>query len=141
MIYYHFASAKHFAGIQKSGIALGMIPWKLMPDGKIQVKRGFQWLTTDSEWDQGWDNQLTSGLPYRRTEYRITLEVPGFALKTLFRWSDFADKYKPQSAQFLNMLPGAKHWYVFRGPIPAAWFLAIDRNPTEINLPELHESN
>lgn len=141
MIYYHFTSAKHFAGIQKSGIALGMIPWRLDTTGKVHVKRNFQWLTTDPDWLQSWDDPLSSTLPYRRTEYRITLEVPSFALQSLFRWSDFDLKYKPQSAAFINILPGSKYWSVFKGPIPTSWFLATDRNPTEINLPEIHESN
>ncbi len=142
MIHYHFTSARHFAGIQKSGIALGMIPWKLNEDGSAKVKRNFQWLTTDPDWEQSWDNPLTTPLNYRRTEYRIALEIPGWAsVNTLFKWSDFAQKYRPESTEFLNSLGGSKYWYVFSGPIPTNWFIAVDRNPTEIYIPDATQNN
>lgn len=132
MILYHFTTAKHLAQIKTKGLALGMIPWALL-EGKDRFTfvPGWQWLTRDSDWTQDWDDPLlgTAHLPFRRTDVRITIEIPSLYDYRVVRWDAYAAKMKPPSLEFLARYQSARWWFLYHGTIPPSWFLAIENNP------------
>lgn len=138
---YHFCSGPHLLGINKGGIAKGVIPFRMLDNGHPTLLRGYQWLTRDHEWDQSWaDAWLNRKLPFRKNEYRLTIDIPHFAMHQVISWPEFAVKFNPPSREFLSSFRGHQHWYLFRGPIPVSWISETVRNPIPINLPEPHES-
>lgn len=138
MIAYHFTAAQHFAKIQREGIHRGNLPWRIV-EGKPTFLRGWQWLTQSPDWNQAWDGPTISNLPYRRTEYRITVAFPSFAMNRVHGWPKLCAHHGPQSAEYLNSFADHRHWLLFHGPIPAQWFIAIDRNPETIYLQKFNE--
>lgn len=137
--FYHFTSTQHLAGVRQGGLAKGAIPFRMLPDGKITFMRGYQWLTLDGNWDQSWANPKLSPLPYRKNEYRLTIQIPNFAMKNLVSWLDYSQKVNPPSVTFLQSFRGHRHWWLFQGIIPFLWVVAVDHNPEPINLAHLNE--
>lgn len=138
-ILHHFTSEQHLAKIKQGGIALGAIPFRLLPTGKVTFMRGLQWLTTDPEWEQSWAAPELSLLPYRKNEYRLTIEFPIFAMSNLIHWMEYRDTVRPPSAGYLNGFRGYPHWWLYEGTIPFAWVSQTTRNPVPINLAHLNE--
>lgn len=129
MILYHFTPAHTLQGIMNKGLRLGVVPWNQV-NGKIGFQRGFQWLTTNHEFGQEWCVKMDARLPFRRDEFRITINVPKLAEKGLVSWRQLANSNNPQSREYIESFPEHRDWWLFRGPIPQPWFLAVDKNKT-----------
>lgn len=138
--FYHFTSSMHLLGVKKSGIEKGAIPFRMLDDGRITFMRGYQWLTLDGEWDQSWATPELSNLPYRKNEYRLTVQVPNFAMRNLVSWSEYSQKVNPPSALYIQSFRGYRHWWLYNGIIPFIWVVAVDHNPIPINLTHLNET-
>lgn len=139
MIAYHFTSPAHLKLVLEKGLTRGAIPWRMRPDRKVGMRRGFQWLTVDPDWEQDWCREADNKLPYRKNEHRITVNIPRIKEDHVLDWLKFCAHEHPPSEDFLNSFKGHRHWRLFYGAIPPNWFLAIDRNPTLINLSHLEE--
>ena len=132
---YHFTSRHHLAKIMTEGITKGVLPLRMDKAGRVGFVRGWQWLTADPDWMQEWARPTPfSKLTYRRDEHRITVTIPEALRTRLMTWEDFARKYQPESAAWIETFKGTRHWRLFFGRIPPGWFLAVDRNPVREEL-------
>ena len=141
MTLYHFTASQHIAKINTtgpgSGIRLGVVPFSLRPNGGMNFMKGWQWLTENPDWDQEWDNPGTlSKLPFRRTEWRITVDIPSLYTFKVVRWPAFDARYQPPSREYLNAFRGNHHWRLFHGAIPVSWFVAVEHNPVPLLIPD-----
>jgi len=118
---YHFTSPLHVEGCRKEGICKGSIPLSI--EGKIGLLPGWQWLTTNPDFNQGWANTEYTTLPYDRTAFRLTVVIPKTAQKKLFKWLDICNRL-PIDSHF-NAYGGPENWYVFRGRIKPSWIRQI----------------
>lgn len=133
MILYHFTTVNHLKNIQKKGLALGIIPVSLDPNGgnHFRFLPHWQWLTQSPDWEQDWDHPIhgTAKLPFRRTEIRITVEIPSLYAFKCIRWDAWVSRMKPASSEFFIRFPSSRFWYVYHGTIPPSWFIAVEQNP------------
>lgn len=138
MTFYHFTSGQHLALIlspKSKGICMGVVPHKILR-GKPTFFRNWQWLTVNPDFDQTWDRDgfRPPGLPYRRTEHRIRLEITGPLLARVVSFEKYLEHRRCEAELFLKTGTDWKNWYLFSGPIPPNWFLDVLRNPTPIHL-------
>ena len=129
---YHFTSPFHVLGCQREGLRLGMIPehYEDISSGaiKIRLRPGFQWLTSNPNFDQSWA-EGTGLLPYKRNAFRLTVRVPRRHQKHLFRWVKACIDFHQETARALNAYGDPQNWWIFRGWIRPSWVVAIDENP------------
>ena len=73
MIIYHFCAAKHVNKIRRSGFQIGGVALP-GPHG-FRIFSGYTWLTLDGDpGHQSWATGIM--IPYKRTAYRLTVEIP-----------------------------------------------------------------
>jgi hypothetical protein len=133
MILYHFTPQHTLQGIMRTGLRLGVMPWNLT-NGKVGFQPGWQWLTRNHEFGQEWCARMNAKLPFRRDDFRITINVPKIAEGRVISWREIARVHSPASVEYIASFPEHPDWYVFRGPIPQPWFLAVDKNPFQRQL-------
>ena len=133
---FHYTALHHAEQIRRAGgITRGGVPIP-SADGEslAGLVPGWQWLTTDAGWAQSWATRQS--IDCDRTECRFVVVVPLEELHRLKRWdrvaADFG--YRPETAAAFAALGGgdassSASWYVFKGPIPAAWLVALERRP------------
>jgi hypothetical protein len=121
---YHFTARHLLAGCLNEGLTKGMIP--LFDDvGNPYVAPGWQWVTTNPNWDQAWDSGTT--LPYSRTAHRLTVKVPKAHGWRLHRWRRVVPGYM---AEVLGAEGDPENWLLFHGRIKPAWIWRVDNCPT-----------
>lgn len=137
-LFFHYTSEQHWPLVQRHGISRCVIPWRLTKRGPTLV-HGYQWLTTNPRFeDQEWGEPAK--LPIRKSDIRITLEIPKALEYRLTKWTEFCLKSKPASAEFINTGFDFDNWWLYYGKIPPRAFIAVDRNPILRNLnPDAHE--
>jgi len=133
---YHYTALHHADEIRASGaIARGGIP---IPDADgetlVGVAPGWQWLTTSDDWRQSWATRQT--IRCDRTECRLVVSIPLLELERLQRWDTVAPLfgYTTETQLRLGRLGGgsdatSSSWYVFKGRIPYAWVVGVERRP------------
>lgn len=116
---YHFCAAHTLQSILDSGLTLGCTP--IWDSGKLRVEERTQWLTQDgAAGRQSWDTRIT--LPYSRTAYRLTINIPYSHRKKLIRAANFMVQFPDaENRDLIEGWAGSEYWYVFRGIIPPAW--------------------
>lgn len=119
---YHFTSPVHIKGCLKEGITKGSIP--LIIQGKIALATGWQWLTSNPEFKQEWTNGEYSTLPYDRTAFRLTVNIPKTAKDKLFRWMDVCKKLP--IIKEMNDFGDPENWWVFKGRIKPSWIKKVE---------------
>ena len=127
MKFYHFTSKHHVDGCKTTGIIMGMLPLSIEPP---KLKNGYQWLTTNPDFDQSWDR--AKNLPYDRTEYRLTIEIPDKHKTKILKFTTDIKKILPKfiyGAMSGYGEPG--NWYVFHGLIPSKWIKKVERKPAD----------
>jgi hypothetical protein len=124
---YHFTSPLHVKGCTKEGINKGSIP--LYKDGRYGLLPGWQWLTSNPDFNQQWANTEFSTLPYDRTEYRLTVVIPKAARDRLFRWLDICDKLPINET--MNAYGDPDNWYVFQGRIKPGWIRQVEQKEAQ----------
>lgn len=142
MILYHFTSRQLLEKVESEGITRCVIPWTIVRQtGKVRMMGGVQWLTVDPEFDsQSWaEPGIYAEHLMRKTDWRITVEIPNLALFKLYDWREFAARHRLQVADYFRTFPGNQHWRVFQGSIPRAWFRERMRNPTHHVLGDILE--
>lgn len=124
---YHFTGRHHVAGIRQAGITAGGIP--LRDTGRILW--GFQWLTDDPAWSQGWATMRT--LDCDRTEARFTVAIPKGDRGNLIRWTDLGPRlgFTPEQMAWFSEFGGygADHWWLYRGRIRPSWLRDLTYRP------------
>lgn len=124
MILYHFCPAHMVEGIKKNGLTLGKFP--LLGDGHTSFIDDCQWLTADPDpKNQSW---ATSHLiPYSRTAYRLTVEIPPSRVRKLYRALTFVKDLKPEHREIVEGWSGSEDWYIYKGKIPPKWIKKCER--------------
>ena len=125
---YHFTARHLLEGCKAKGLILGCVPW-IGASGKLELINGYQWLTTNPEYQQEWCNPEFSNLEYRRNAVRITVEIPLCFAKRVKQWLAFCKGNT--LAKDLNAFGDPQNWRLFKGAVSASWFTAIDFNPSE----------
>jgi len=123
---YHFTAKHLLNGIMDHGIRFGKVPsfGKTGSAGKFEFLgfiKGYQWLTTNSDFDQSWAKQ--THLKYTRTDYRLQILIKQREKNKLIKWTYFAKKNAHRLAgathELLNLPEGSdpENWYLFKGVI------------------------
>lgn len=118
---YHFTSPVHLDGCLKEGITKGMIP--LLENGQVTVISGWQWLTSNPKFNQSWAE--FSSLPYDRTAYRLTVNIPKSAMGNLSKWLDIC-KTMPFLPD-LNTYGDPENWWVLKRRIKPGWIRGVEK--------------
>jgi len=123
MLIYHFCSRYHLPSILREGITKGYV---LINIEKLLLISGYQWLTINDDFNnQTWSIPTT--LPYDRTEFRLTLNIPAQQKKTnLVRWDQISSKLSTdETIKSLNTNRDHENWYLYRGLIPSKWIRSV----------------
>jgi hypothetical protein len=110
--------------IRKRGLVLGKFP--LIGDGHYTFIQGLQWLTDDpNPAAQSWATSIL--IPYDRTEYRLTVNVPMNRTRRLHKAKVFAKKLSEAQREIVEAWAGSEHWYIYEGSISPKWITMIER--------------
>ena len=127
MIFYHFTSKHHVGGCKNTGLIMGVLPMSIDPPN---FKNGYQWLTTNPDFDQSWDRG--KNLPYDRTDYRLTIEIPDKHKSKLLKFTTDIKKIIPKFIyEALFGYGEPDNWYAYHGLIPSKWIKKVERNPAD----------
>lgn len=124
---YHFTSPLHVEGCCKEGIAKGSIP--LVVKGKIGLAQNWQWLTSNPEFHQEWANTEYSTLPYDRTAFRLTVNIPKAHSCRLFKWTELCKSLS--IIEGFNDYGDPENWWVFAGRIRPGWIREVEAKEGE----------
>lgn len=131
---YHYTARHHADEIMAHGaIDRGGIPIPTRSgDAMSGIARGFQWLTSDPSWRQGWATRETIGCD--RTECRLIVLVPEKQAHRLMPWVEVAHDFGYRgdlARRFAAIGTGSNPttWYVFDGPIPYDWVALVETRP------------
>lgn len=123
---YHFCPKWMLESILQHGLTRGSILCTA-PGGKVGLHHGYQWLTTNPNWDQTWCEQ--SSPPYKRNECRLTISIPD-GDEALQSWLYRYCIAHPDPAQhILNSYGDPQNWMVYAGSIDPEWIVKIEENP------------
>lgn len=106
-------------GILREGLTKGGYPL----DSCGQFIRGVQWLTLESDPEkQSWATHIL--IPYSRTAFRLTVNIPDSFKKKLLKASDYSAKLPEEvDRKIVSDWPGSDAWYVYLGKIPPKWIV------------------
>lgn len=133
-VLYHFCASKFWPSIKKNGLRYGRIPWG--GDNGIKLIPGYQWLTTNAEFKQSWNEG--SSLPYDRTEFRITIMLPNVEKFNLYKWTEY-EKENPLY-ETLSSFGDPENWYLFKGVIIPYWMVALEKKTETETKIKIYES-
>ena len=119
-VLYHFCASQFLTGIKKRGLRHGKIAFGTLEKG-IKLISGYQWLTSNGEFQQTWNEGST--LAYDRTECRITIILPKVEKFNLFKWTEFG-KDNPLFND-MNSFGDPENWWLFKGVIIPYWIADI----------------
>lgn len=119
---YHFCAGKFLPSINKTGLRYGRIPFS--SDGqRIKLLPGYQWLTSNPEFTQSWNEGST--LQYDRTEYRLTIILPTSVRFSLIKWTDYNKDNPNFLFDTLNEYGDFENWYLFKGVVIPYWIANV----------------
>jgi hypothetical protein len=111
-------------GIQRNGLTLGKFP--LLGDGHMSFIDGVQWLTADENpMAQSWATSVL--IPYSRTAYRLTVDIPMGRLRKLKTAVAFVKDLPVEQQKIVTAWAGNQNWYIYQGKIPAKWIIKIEK--------------
>jgi hypothetical protein len=118
---YHFTARRFVDSILRDGLTRGFVVRSFVP---LQFWDSYRWLTTRESFKQSWA-EGTGRLPYRRTEVRLTVDIPLSRTGSLFNWTTIgpilSDEYET-----LSDLGDPENWRLFKGNIPPEWIVGSD---------------
>lgn len=123
MTLYHFTPAHMKDSILREGLRKVGYPMF----SRREFVFGVQWLTAEKDpHKQSW--ATSHRIPYSRTAYRLTLDIPenrrGNKLLPAREWV----KQLPEEDQPLVLIwEGSEDWYVYLGNIPPKWIVGCRR--------------
>lgn len=144
---YHFTAKYLLKGIMDYGIRFGKVP--VFGQGRkkdeyefLNFIKGYQWLTTNPDFDQSWAKQ--SYLKYTRNDYRLQILIKQRENNKLVKWTEFAKKNShriPEATHGFLKLQGAdtQNWYLFKGVIRPDCIVQINSREVEENIGEIRE--
>jgi len=114
---YHFCADKHVKNILKQGLCRGGVI-ELGPRGMVSLHTGWIWLTTNGDAKaQDWEGRVL--IPYSRTAWRLTVEIPEKETDRLYDRERLLKIYPGAATLFET--PGSESYRVYRGSIPKAY--------------------
>lgn len=121
---YHFCAAHSLRSILAEGLTLGMTP--VFENGEMHIEHGTQWLTADKNPQrQSWHTHTL--VPYSRTAYRLTVNIPHSRRKKLLSAAEHIQRFPEENKGLVENWPGSEHWYVYAGKIPPEWIVGYKR--------------
>lgn len=125
---FHFTGRGFLRGILAEGLKLGSIPVMMKNKDSVHLLTGYQWLTKNGDFLQHWESKST--LPYRRNDYRLSIEIPPYAYTQLMRWQVYAEKqsWLHNTAEVLNSFGDPENWFVFKGIVLPEWIKSVTAN-------------
>lgn len=121
MTFYHFTARRFVDSIKRMGLTRGKLLKNYSP---IEITDGYQWITTNSDWNQEWAVG-TGMLPYKRNEVRLTIKIPKTSLSDCIPWSRLRFLI-PNTADILGSRGDPENWWVFDGRIKPSWIVKFD---------------
>ena len=122
---YHFCAAQMVTSILSEGLTLGRYPL-ISDNGTVNFIEPCQWLTTEPVADkQSWATSVP--IPYSRTAYRLTVQIPNDYHKLLIHASNFEKLFKGVYAPIVEGWEGSDCWYIYLGKIPPEWITDYSR--------------
>lgn len=127
---FHYTGTHHIDGIRQKGIRSGGLVVPTTAGNRIV--RGWQWLTDDPSWQQGWATMET--LDCDRTEVRFIVAIPKSHRNKLHRWDALSEMFAKWWVDDFREQGGgdSSHWYVFQGPIPFGWTRGMEQRPVRV---------
>ena len=117
---YHFCPAHMVEEIRNEGLRFGKFP--LMEYGRVKMIAGIQWLTLEEDPNkQSW--ATSNMIPYSRTAFRLTIEIPESQTENLRNAAELVSSLHPRQREFVDAWEGSGMWYIFRGVIPPEWIV------------------
>lgn len=117
---YHFCPAHMVDGIRLDGLTMGKFP--CFKNGGVELIPNRQWLTAEPRPDkQSWATRRI--LPYSRTAYRLTVNIPDGCHKKLVKATEYIKSLPECSRSVVEDWPGSDKWYIFCGRIPPKWIV------------------
>lgn len=148
MKYYHFTAKHLLGGILQHGIRFGKIP--IFSDGRKEGEykfryfiKGYQWLTTNPDFDQAWAKQTY--LKYNRTDYRLQIVIKHRDKNNLIKWTEYLKKHGdriPQATVNALKLPEGsdpENWYLYKGVIRPSWIMETNSRAIEEGVQNMRE--
>ena len=128
MILYHFCCERDMRGIRNHGISKGVLytedKGKKPGQYRPHIVANWQWLTLDGRKEaQSWNTHVL--LPYDRTEYRWTVEIPDNMTDSLYD-RDGLKALFPFTEMLFDGWDGSENWRVHHGPIPKRWLKKLE---------------
>lgn len=121
---YHFCAEFCVRSILENGLTMGITP--IWEGNNLHIEKKTQWLTSDGAPDhQSWNTKHL--LPYSRTAYRFTINIPYSHRKKLILAKDFVAQCAAENASLVLGWSGSENWYIFQGIIPPAWIVGYKR--------------
>lgn len=130
---YHFTAAHLLKPILEEGLTQGVTPAQRGIDTVCIT--GTQWLTTRLNFEQDWYNPRRCKLPYDRTAFRLTIEIPLAHRFHLFTWEKFyLNHMLPHGLTRIPLAHDSEScnpdwWRVFVGNIHPLWIKNFHPNP------------
>jgi len=119
MILYHFCAAKHVKNILRKGLTMGGVT-EVTPKGFV-IHQGWNWLTLNGNpKEQSWEGRIL--IPYSRTAFRLTINIPDDALDRLYDRERLLTVF-PYSEPLFRGHPESEDWRAFQGMIPREWII------------------
>jgi hypothetical protein len=124
---WHFTSRVHYHYIRSEGLTRGECPVSR------DVRLDFPNLTDDPlPQAQGWAVPDPSFMAVNKQAVRIAVDVPG-GDDRLVAWRSLAERHGMDRRSYRRLDAaggfGAKHWWIYRGVIPPAWFAGLELYP------------
>lgn len=121
MTLYHFCAKKHVKNILRKGLTQGALT-EITPIG-YTIHKGWMWLTTDPDPNnQSWATR--NAIPYSRTAYRLTIEIPVTEYGRIHSRHEIIRHY-PGCDVLFRGYAGNENWRVFHGMIPREWIKEV----------------
>ena len=122
-----FCGEKFVKSIRHDGLNVGMV---CVPGKRgLVIYRGWIWLTLDKNAaNQSWATRIL--IPYSRTAWRVTVDIPDSYLHRLFD-RKMLQGMIPGSGALFDGWPGNESWRVYHGTIPPSWITEITRTDQE----------
>lgn len=108
----------------QEGLTLGKFP--LIGSAGFDFIESCQWLTVESDPSkQSWATRNL--VPYSRTAYRLTINIPDSFRKKLIKAGDFVKDMPPENQEIVANWAGSENWYIYKGKIPAKWIVGCHK--------------
>lgn len=119
--------------IKAAGISKGVL---IISTNPPRFKAGHQWLTSNPDFNQSWNEYST--LPYDRTANRIEINLPDRQRRYLYHWIKEGERLAgTEMFKTLSCYGDPENWFVYHGIVKPQWFIEIKKKPIPVGSPFL----